>query len=111
MPTAVFVSEGNTIDYTPTSNVAAGDVVVQGELVGIAKTPIAANTPGSLTVKGVFDLPKATGAGSAIAVGIQAYWDTTNKVVTATATGNKFLGKTVRAAADADTTVRVRLSQ
>jgi predicted RecA/RadA family phage recombinase len=111
MPTAFFVSEGNTIDYTPSANVAAGDVVVQGELVGIAKTPIAANAPGSLAVKGIFDLPKATGAGSAIAVGIQAYWDATNKVVTATATGNKFLGKTVKAAADADTNVRVRLSQ
>ena len=111
MPTAVFVSEGNAIDYTPSANVAAGDVIVQGELVGIAKTPIAANTPGSLVVKGVFDLPKATGAGSAIAVGTEGYWDATNKVVTATTTGNKYLGRTVRAAADADTTVRVRLRQ
>ena len=74
MPTAVFVSEGNAIDYTPTADVAAGDVVVQGELVGIAKTPIAANTPGALTVTGVFDLPKATGAGTAIPVGSEAYW-------------------------------------
>jgi len=111
MPTAVFVSEGNAIDYTPTADVAAGDVVVQGELVGIAKTPIVANTPGALTVTGVFDLPKATGAGTAIPVGSEAYWDATNKVVTATAGTNKFLGKTVRAAADTDTTVRVRLKQ
>jgi predicted RecA/RadA family phage recombinase len=111
MPTAVFVSEGNAIDCTPTANVAAGDVVVQGDLVGVARTPIVADAPGSLAVSGVFDLPKATGAGSAIAIGIQAYWDATNKVVTATATGNKYLGKTTKAAADADVTVRVRLSQ
>jgi predicted RecA/RadA family phage recombinase len=111
MATAVYVSEGRTIDYTPTANVAAGDVVVQGDLIAIAKTPIAANAPGSLVVSGVFDLPKATGAGSAITIGTQAYWDAANKVVTATAAGNKYLGKTVRAAADADTTVRVRLTQ
>jgi hypothetical protein len=32
-------------------------------------------------------------------------------VVTATATGNKSLGKVIRAAATTDTTVRIRLSQ
>jgi predicted RecA/RadA family phage recombinase len=111
MPIAVYVSDDEAVDYTPTANVAAGDVVVQGELIGIAKTPIAANAPGALAVEGIFDLPKATGAGSAIAVGAEAYWDATNKVVTATAGTNKFLGKTVRAAADADGTVRVRLKQ
>ena len=47
--------------------------------------PIAANTPGSLAVAGVFDFPKATGAGSGIAAGTKVYWDATNKVATATA--------------------------
>jgi predicted RecA/RadA family phage recombinase len=111
MALAVFVSEGNAVDYTPTADVASGDVVVLGELIGIARMPIAANTLGSLAVKGAFDLPKLTGAGSAIAVGTKVYWDATNKVVTATVGTNKFLGKTIRNAADADATVRVRLSQ
>jgi len=44
MATAVFVQEGDVIDYTPSSAVAAGDVVVQGDLIGVAKQPIAANT-------------------------------------------------------------------
>ena len=47
MATAVYVHEGDAVDYTPGSDVAAGDVVVQGELVGVARTPIAANTAGS----------------------------------------------------------------
>ena len=111
MALAVFVSEGRAIDYTPTTDVAAGDVVVQGELVGIAKRPIPANTPGALAITGVFDMPKATGAGSGLAAGIEAFWDVANKVVTATAQNNAFLGKTVRAAADTDVTVRVRLKQ
>ena len=113
MPTAVFVQEGNAVDYTPGSDVAAGAVVVQGDLVGVARTPIAANTPGSLAVTGVFDFPKASGTGSAIAVGANVYWDVADEEAkTDDETGaNKLLGKTVQAAADADTTVRVRLSQ
>jgi predicted RecA/RadA family phage recombinase len=50
MPQAIYVERGETIDYTPGSAVAAGAVVVQGDFVGVAKTPIAANTPGALAV-------------------------------------------------------------
>ncbi len=108
---ATFVHEGRSIDYTPGSTVAAGDVVVQGELVGVAKTPIAANALGSLAVDGVFDFAKATGGGTAITAGANVYWDDTNNVATTTATGNKLIGKCVKAAADADATVRVRMNQ
>ncbi len=111
MAQATFAHDGDTIDYTPTADVAAGAVVVQGELVGVAKTPIAANGLGSLAVKGVFDFPKATGLGSAISAGANCYWDATNQRATTTATGNKLIGKCVRAAAEADTTVRIRMMQ
>jgi predicted RecA/RadA family phage recombinase len=109
MALAVFVSEGRAVDYTPTADVAAGDVVVQGDLVGVARAPIAANVPGALVIAGLFDFAKATGAGSGIAVGTKVYWDSTNKVATATVGTNKYLGKTARVAADGDATVRVRL--
>lgn len=33
---ATFVHEGKSIDYTPTSAVTAGDVIVLGTLVGVA---------------------------------------------------------------------------
>jgi len=98
---ATFVHDGNTIDYTPATDVAAGDVVVQGELIGVAKVPIPADKLGALAVTGVFDLPKAA----------NVYWDEANQQATTTATGNKLIGKTVAAAGDDDTTVRVRLSQ
>ena len=55
MATAKFIHDGNSIDYTPSADVAAGDVVVQGESVGIAKTAIAANLIGAIAVTGVFD--------------------------------------------------------
>lgn len=108
---ATYVQEGQLIDYTPGGAVALGDVVVQGDLVGVACRPIEANTLGSLAVAGVFDFAKATGGGTAITAGATAYWDDTNNVVTTTALGNKLLGKCVKAAADADATCRVRLSQ
>jgi len=46
MATATFIHDGNAIDYTPGSDVSAGDVVVQGELVGVTKRDIPANTLG-----------------------------------------------------------------
>jgi predicted RecA/RadA family phage recombinase len=111
MATATFVQEGGAVDYTPSADVAAGDVVVQGDLVGVAGRPIAANALGALAVGGVFEFPKATGTGKAIAAGKKVYWDATNKQATETSSGNTFLGKTIAATADADATVRVRLSQ
>lgn len=110
---ATYAHEGVAIDYTPGSAVAAGDVVVQGELVGIAKLPIAAGAAGALAVAGVFDFAKATGGGTAITAGAMVYWDAGAQVAT-TSTGqgaNKLLGKCVRAASNSDTTVRVLLSQ
>ena len=113
MATATFLHEGAAIDYTPAADVAAGDVVVQGELVGIARTAIAAGVLGSLAVQGVFVLPKASGVGTAIDVGVDVYWDATAGVATTDADegNNKLLGKTVLAATDDDTEVRVRLRQ
>jgi predicted RecA/RadA family phage recombinase len=113
MALAVFSHDGNAVDYTPTADVAAGDVVVQGDLIGVARTAIAANTPGSLAVDGVFDFPKATGTSTGIPAGTNVYWDAADKQAKADdeSGANKLLGKTVLAGADADATVRVRLSQ
>ena len=113
MTVARFIQEGATIDYTPGSAVAAGDVVVLGDLIGIAKRPIDANAIGSLSVEGVFDVPKATGVGTAIAVGAIVYWDVADSEAKEDSeTGaNKLLGKVIAAAGDDDAKVRVRLSQ
>jgi predicted RecA/RadA family phage recombinase len=111
---AIYVHKGDEIDYTPNADVGAGDVVVVGaNLLGIAKLDITANTLGSLSLKGVFDVAKTAGAGKAIALGVEVYWDATNKVATTDSNSgaNISLGKTVATATDADTTVRVRLKQ
>ena len=112
MAQATFVHDGDAIDYTPGADVVPGDVVVQSDLIGVAKREIKANELGALAVTGVFDIAKQAGGGVTFAVGDLAYWDDTNKVAVTTdgAGANKLLGKAVRAAADADATVRVKLT-
>jgi len=111
--TARFIQNGNSIDYTPGADVSAGDVVVQGDLVGISKLDIASGALGALAVTGVFDVPKTAGVGEAIDAGVKVYWDVADGVAKedAEAGANKYLGKTVLAAGDDDATVRVRLEQ
>jgi len=104
---AKYIQRGHSIDYTPDTDVAAGDVVIIGDLAGIAKLDIKAGTLGSLALVGVFDIPKATGEGTAIAVGAIVFWDATNKIVTTTAGDNKYLGKTVIPSGDDDANARV----
>ncbi len=114
MATAIYIQEGDAIDYTPTVDVSAGDVVVQNELVGVAKHDISANTPGALSVAGVFDFPKATGVGTAIDAGLDVYWDAAaSEATTSPGSGavNKKIGRSIADAGDNDATVRVRASQ
>ena len=108
---APYVMDDESIDYIPSSAVSAGDVVVAGDLVGVAKVDIPANRLGALAVEGQFAFPKTAGTGSALALGTTVYWDATNHVATATVGSNKLLGKVSLAAVDADTSVRVRLHQ
>jgi predicted RecA/RadA family phage recombinase len=114
MAQAEFVQDGDAIDYTPAADVAAGTVVVREDLVGVTKRDIKANVLGALAVSGVYDLAKASGDGVTFAAGAKVYWDDTNKLAVATAGEggvNKLVGKATVAAADADATVRTRLSQ
>jgi predicted RecA/RadA family phage recombinase len=104
---ATAISIGNRVNYTPSSAVSLGAVVVVGQLVGVADRPIPANTLGALAVSGIFGMPKATGTGSALSLGAKVYWDATNSVVTATVGSNVYVGKVVKAAVDADASVEV----
>jgi len=106
MPIATFVHDGRAIDYTPAADVAAGDVVVLGDLVGIAKLDIAANKLGALHVTGVYDVPKASGVGTGIGNGVTTYWDAATKQATTSPGSRPLLGSTVAAAGDAATTVQ-----
>jgi len=110
---ARYIQTGDAVDYTPGADVNAGDVVVQGELVGVAKLDIKTGKLGALAVTGLFDFPKATGAGTAIAAGTRVHWDVAEQVAKADdeSGANQEIGKSVKAASDTDAVVRARLSQ
>ena len=104
---AEYYADGDLIDYTPSSAVAAGDVVLVGDTVTVAPRPIAAGKLGAVAVEGVFKLPKASGA---ISQGVIVYWDATAGNITTTATNNKRAGKAAAAAASGDAVVAVLLN-
>lgn len=115
---AVFRHRGDVVDYVPGSDVAAGDVVVQNDLVGVAKLDIQAGERGALAVTGVYTIPKATGSETAIAAGVKLHWNADDTVATPDTddggtppTAFPYLGKSILAAGDDDETVQVRLSQ
>jgi len=111
---AKYVQKGNDIDHIPTADVVGGDVVIVGEkTLGIAKLDIKSGELGALSLVGVFDVAKEAGAGTALAAGINVFWDATNQVVVSDAGGgaNINMGRTIAAAGDDDGTARIRLRQ
>ena len=108
-----FIQDGRTIDYIPSTDIAAGTVVVQGDLVGVANLDIAAGNLGALTIEGVFEFPKATGSGTEITVGTICYWkSSTQQATTNPENGaNKKIGKCIQTASNDEAKVRIKLDQ
>jgi predicted RecA/RadA family phage recombinase len=101
----VFIQgEPVMVAYTPGVAIAAGQVVVQNNMVGIAHQPIAANALGDLAVMG--GVYQCT-ADAAILVGKKVYWDDTNNKVTETVGSNKVFGWTVSASGANNDPIRV----
>jgi predicted RecA/RadA family phage recombinase len=113
---ARFLHEGRTVDYTPETDIAAGSVVIQGSLTGIALRDLPAGQLGSLQVDGVFEIAKLSG--DVFTAGTKVYWDAEHAVATSDTddggeiyTPYPYLGKTVEAAGVSTPVVRVRLDQ
>lgn len=105
---AVYVSDDCAIDYTPGSDVAAGDVIDLGNMVGVAKHPIKSGALGALATEGVFDFVKYTG--EEIALFAKVYWDAGTESATATSAYSEAdIGLCIKAAAAGDATVRCLL--
>jgi predicted RecA/RadA family phage recombinase len=85
------------VPYTKASgSVIAGDVIVTGGIPAVAIVDIPAFTGGeTLDAVSTFGGIYACMADGAIGVGVQVYWDATNKKVTLTAAGNTIFGFTV----------------
>lgn len=68
-----YVSEGDVIQYTAGSDISAGDVVVVGNILGVALVNIATGATGSVAIRGRFTVPKVSAA--VIAQGESLVWD------------------------------------
>lgn len=110
---ARFVSSGARLDHTPSADVAAGDVVVVGDQVGVATMPIPAGSLGSLVTDGVFDVAKIN---EQQAAGTVVYWDADGDpyggtagsgALTTTSANNKPFGIVLATAGATAQTVRV----
>lgn len=110
-PATRYVSEGDGIDYTPSSAITGGDVNVLNGMVTIAEIDIASGKQGALVVEGLFKTPKDT---SVFALGDPVYWNPTGSPVVGTASSGAatstvgdyaLMGVAVAAAATGDSTV------
>lgn len=106
-----FIEEGKTIDYTVAgAAVTSGEIVVVGDMAGVAVTGAAIGETITLATDGVYELPKGVGA---LAQGTKAYVKIepeVGKSIVGAASGNTFVGYVWAAASSADATVAVKLS-
>ena len=96
------------MDHTAAADVAAGEVVIIGNLAGlccgVAHLAIANTAAGALAAGGgIYDVV----ATSNYAAGSKVYWDNSTNKVTTTSTNNALFGFTVEAAAAANAVIEV----
>lgn len=68
-----FIQPGDVIDHVAAANITSGQVVKIGNILGVALADIANGATGSVAIRGVFEVPKASGA--VIAQGESLTWD------------------------------------
>lgn len=104
-----FVQKGNYLEVTAPAAIASGEGVLIGDLFGVAVTDIANSENGILSVDGVYEIAKAIDVGSGGTIWAPAYFDATQKKVTAIATGNTQIGLFTETTLDAATSASVLL--
>jgi len=104
-----YVAEGERLTLVAPYAVTVGGGALFGtNLFGVAIDTVASAGTGVFATEGVWDITKTTTA--ALAVGDKAYWDNTNKRLTATSTSNLPVGVVVETAATTAATARVKLA-
>ncbi|WP_107339780.1 DUF2190 family protein [Agrobacterium pusense] len=104
-----FIQLGDVLTIPAPANTLSGEVVVIGELVGIAQGNAAEGAPLDIRTEGVFELPKV--AANAISVGEPLFYVAASKLVTDDDNegANARVGVAVAAAGATTATVRVKL--
>lgn len=105
---AKYVQRGEAVDYLATAVVSAGGIVIQGGLVGVAKTDIASGATGAIATCGVYDVVKDSAV--AVSAGATVYWNATSGYATTVSSGGVVIGKAIEAVTSSTETVRVLLN-
>lgn len=79
-----YVQNGKSLDVIASAAYASGELVIEGNLVGVAVADIAVGEVGSIAAYGVYSFEKE--APAALAQGDVAYYDAALKKLTATNT-------------------------
>lgn len=106
-----YIQEGDYLEITAGATIAAGDLVQFGSLHGVAVTDIANGANGIIHTKGVYTLPKLTGASAdACTAGGPVYFSSGSVSGSDSSGSRKLVGYSLAAANQAATTVAVRLA-
>ncbi|MRN66551.1 capsid cement protein [Brucella sp. 10RB9213] len=103
-----YIQPGDTVTVPAPADVKSGDLVVVGDLFGIAQFSAKAGEDVEIATKGVFALPKVSA--QAWAVGAKVYYVAADKNISTAASGNTFIGHATEAAANPSDFGAVRLS-
>lgn len=107
-----YRGEGKVIDYTAGGTIAAGDVVIAGDTVGIALVDMVSGDVGAVAIEGVFQVTKV--AGTVWNQGDAIDWDASatafQKGVTPASGDVVLCGIAVLAAASGATTASLKLT-
>lgn len=104
-----YVQRGRAINYTvPAAGVTSGDPVGIGAMCGVATTTGVENDVVSVSLEGVYEIPKEA---EAFTLGQKLYLIVANGTLTATVGSNVFFGYAWTAAASGDATVQAVLAK
>ena len=105
------IKEGKSIDITLAVITAGGLLVAIGDLHGVTTSGGKIGDTVSVQLEGVFEVPKAIGAGSGFPQGTVLYFDPATNGVTEIAGSLKRAGHANKLAGDNDTKCHLRLVQ
>lgn len=106
-----YVQSGEFLEITAGAAYSAGDLVEFGTLHGVAVADIANGANGIICMEGVFTLPKLTAASAdACTAGGPVYFSSGSVSGSDSSGTRKLVGYAMAAAAQAATTVNVRLA-
>ena len=110
MTASIYTQAGNKLTLAaPSGGVVKGRCYLIGALACVADETVAQTVVTTFSVTGVFNFPKDGGASVNFAAGERVFWDPVNHRIAKTNAAHFPVGCAIEVAANAATTVNVRL--